>query len=154
MSRLSATLRFMKAIASIIGISSLLIVCSASGQSVSDARALFKEGKYQESLEILNFLSDSGNPEAQFDLGNLYLFGVAVKASQDKGESLWLKSCNNGFLAACTNIGQRYYSQKNYSEAKKVLIRAAEGGDTLAAKYLAEWFEKSEWQGSSSVINK
>lgn len=126
----------------------ILVGCASPG-SVEKARALYREGNHRESQAMLETLAVSGDIEAQFDLANIYALRNLDREHQDLAEAYWAKSCDGGFIASCTNLGQRCLYRKEYAKAESLLLKAGTKGNGLAARYLAELYGKEDWQGAS-----
>lgn len=126
----------------------ILVGCASPG-SVEKARELYREGNHRESEAMLESLAASGDIEAQFDLANIYALGNLGREHQDLAEAYWVKSCDGGFIASCTNVGQRCLYRNEYAKAESFLLKSGMKGDELAAKYLAELYGKEDWKGAS-----
>ena len=89
------------------------------------------------TLQELIAMSQSGDGEAQFNLGMVHLEGTGSLKNTKEG-LLWLeKSAEQGYVKAQFNMGVIYYQgsdgvKKDYTKARAWFQKAAAGGDRLA----------------------
>lgn len=83
----------------------------------------------------------SGDPEAQFTLGNMYLRGTGVEFDPEKGVQLLKKAANQGHVSAMFNVACCCYSGTGVPEdritAAIMFRKAADMGDLDALNNLA-----------------
>lgn len=57
------------------------------------------------AVELLRQAADSGDPEAQFELGRLYERGIGVKQDVDRATALYRQAADRGFADAINDLG-------------------------------------------------
>jgi TPR repeat protein len=94
-------------------------------------------GRPEEAFRLLQSEAEAGSPDAQFELGRMYLSGVGVPQNEVQG-ILWLRrSADAGFAAAQTVLGVGLIAgtaglTKDPTEGRRLLERAAEHGIGVA----------------------
>ena len=76
-----------------------------------------------ERIEELIKLAESGDVEAQFNLGDMYLNGWGVSQNYTEAAKWYRKAAEQGFAGAQVNLGYMYNNgqgvAQDYSEAVK-----------------------------------
>lgn len=104
---------------------------------INDAYELLKAKQYDKALAMLVPMAESGDPVAQFYVGNAYYDGLGVSADKAKGIKWLVKAATQGSVPAQRRVGLIYLDdQKNPTEAELWLSKAADGGDLSAAGIL------------------
>jgi TPR repeat protein len=114
------------------------LVClqSAVADPVADARTAIMEGHYERAAEVLHPAAVSGNPTAQFILGNLYRRGTGVREDARTAALWYERAAQQGHLDAQMTLGELYYAgegvPRNLATAQGWFRRAALSGRDLA----------------------
>ncbi len=139
-------------------------------------RSMFSCGRVTpDELEELVKQAESGDEEAQFKLGEMYLFGESIVPKDYLKAAKWLRqAAEQGHAEARFNLGYMYYDgegvAQDYAEAAKWFRLAAEDGiagaqynlgvaydkgQGVAQDYAkaAEWYQKAAEQGHASAQN-
>lgn len=66
-------------------------------------------GDYSEALRLLQPLAEHGNAEAQFQLGQMYVFGEGVPKDLEEGFRWVRRAAEQGHAKARFQLGQMYY---------------------------------------------
>ena len=156
----------------------LLILLAAFGgypamaQSWNEVMEWYNAGDYPAALEGFKKFADQGDPDAQFNLGKMYLTGEGIP--QDYAEAVrWFRlSADQGNSAAQYNLGLMYHDgldvPQDYLEARKWFRLSADQGGPGAQFYLgflysrgldvprdyaeaARWYRLSADQGNSDA---
>jgi TPR repeat protein len=89
--------------------------------------------------------AEQGYAPAQYDLGDLYLFGNGVPVDYEQGILWFGKAAEQGDSAAQFKLGEIYwkgeYAPKNYALAASSYRKAAERGNPDGQAVLAELYE-------------
>lgn len=97
-------------------------------------------GDDRSALLLLTPLADSGNPEAQYWLADLYENGLGVHRDMSTALSLLEKSAQQGFVPAERRLGELYLNgdqtMQDFAKAASWLHKAAAGGDGAAQRDL------------------
>ena len=102
------------------------------------------EEKFKEALPLAN----SGNTEAQYDVGEMYERGRGVNKDMAQAFKWYLKSAEQGNTKGAFRAGLAYLKgegvEKNLDEALKWLEKSAEKSYERANYYLGVMYEKGE----------
>ena len=94
-----------------------------------------------ESIESIQNSAFTGNPQAQYELGQMYEFGRGVGQDYTVAMKWYIESANQNYAAAQYAIGLLYEHGRgvevNVSTAAEWYTKAAEQGDTWAINNLA-----------------
>lgn len=110
-----------------------------------------KKKDYALALRELTPLSEKGDPEAQFWLGWMYLYGKGTKKDTQIAMKYFQKSANQGYADSQERLGYVYSMgsnvEKNLKEAIKWYRMAAEQGNDDAQYALGEAYIYGEERG-------
>lgn len=121
-------------------LSLLLAVTSLATLAATKARddnftvgvELYSEDHYSAAAEAFQKSADKGNPEAQFNLGLMYLNGQGVAQDYRQAFSLFTESAEQGNARAQVNLARMYAKGKgvvaNYDKAIPWFTKAADQG--------------------------
>ena len=101
---------------------------SVAAGPLEDADAARQRGDYATAKSIIQPLADQGYPRAQYEIGNLYLFGQGVPQSYAEALKWYRKAAEQGYPRAQLDLGWMYQydtSVLNYAEAVKWYRKAA-----------------------------
>jgi TPR repeat protein len=97
-----------------------------------DALAALADGRYRSAVKEFKRLAREGHPDAQYQLGMLYLFGTGVGRDVTQG-IVWLKrSANNGSYLAANELGQIYLSGQGVAQDEQEAMKWLEMATQLA----------------------
>ncbi|WP_402719062.1 tetratricopeptide repeat protein [Janthinobacterium rivuli] len=74
----------------------MLFSCGAYADDLSDANRLLEAQSYTQALSLYNKLASAGNAEAQFHLGEMYLYGEGVTSDVSAAKEWFQKSSASG----------------------------------------------------------
>ena len=94
--------------------------------------ALYETGNYEQAFYQFKSLAEKGNPDAQYNLGEMYRLGKGVAGNDQQAVAWYLKAANQGHAEAQYSLGMMYRK-----------------GNGVAQDFqqAAEWFQKSANQG-------
>lgn len=100
-------------------------------------------GIYRAGIEWYQMAANSGYPDAEFDLANMYLEGSYVPKSFEKALYWFKRSAEHGSAKGQEKVGIMYENggfigKKNPIEAYKWLKLSVRGGNLVAAEELSE----------------
>ncbi len=72
---------------------------------MADARTALDAGDFKAAAEILQHLASQGDPNAQINLGMLYLEGKGVAKDEAEAAALFDQSARQGNVTAAMNLG-------------------------------------------------
>ena len=109
-----------------------LAATKARDDNFTDGVELYSEGNYSAAAEAFQKSADKGNPEAQFNLGLMYLNGQGVAQDYQQALSLLTKLAEQGNARAQVNLARMYAKGKgvvaNYGKAIPWFTKAADQG--------------------------
>jgi|GEM_PF-3814672 len=96
----------------------LIIVLAGPAHSnpPGEEEAAHDQGDYSEALRLLQPLAEHGNAEAQFQLGQMYIFGEGVPKDLEEGFRWVRRAAEQGHPKAEFQVGQMYYFGKGVPE--------------------------------------
>ena len=101
--------------------------------TVSDGVAAYEAGDYARARDEWLPYAALGNPNALYNLGQLYRMGRGVERDFEKAEEYYLRAAEKGHVGAQRNLGTLHYfgrlGQVDMEQAYKWLYRAASNGD-------------------------
>lgn len=114
----------------------LLAIGSAAAGSFEDAIKAYERGDYETAFNKFKIVAESGNADAQVNVGAMYANGEGVEQNFDEALK-WLRlSAEQGNAAAQNRLGAMYDDgqgvAQNFEEAAKWYRRSAEQGNTGA----------------------
>jgi len=92
----------------------------------------WSSGDYARAIGEWQPLADSGDADAQFNLGQAYKLGRGVPQDMDRARSLFQNAADQGHLQAEANYGLMLFQEGNREEAMPYIIRAADRGEPRA----------------------
>lgn len=110
--------------------------------SLSKARALDKEGEEIQATYWYQRAAESGDIDAQLELGKRLEFGLGT--SKDKGKAIYWykKSASKGSYMAQYNLAVLYEKSKELDLARQWFQLASMNGHTASQSNLAYYYEK------------
>jgi len=117
---------------------------------IDDALEQAQLGKFNEAVEIISPLAESGNAEAQYYLAKLYMFPDALN-EPELGMEWMTKSAYNDnptaqfFLAMLVCNGWITETIENIVECVYWLERSLDAGNDKALPYLGVLYENEHW---------
>ena len=102
----------------------------------------------QKALEETRKAAESGNPEAQFQLGNTYYLGKGGKADTEKAKLWFEKAAQQNHVEAQANLGVLLYmgatQEKDIANAVEWFQKAALQGHAGARKHLGILYDTGQ----------
>lgn len=104
----------------------LLYDAAKKGKSTSESEQILAQAfllgsgvpkNYRKALQWYQIASESGNKEAQNELGFMYFVGNGVEQDVDKGGEYFLKAAYNGLAIAQYNVGIMYSTGRGVNES-------------------------------------
>ena len=129
----------------------LLLIAGLTGECQADLSSgldAVKSSQWGKALAIFRPIAIKGDPDAQVNLGNLYMRGLGV--AQDYGlAAVWYeKAARQGHVTAQEKLGIMFYwglgRPPNHAEAAQLFLKAAEQGSPGAAIILADLYERGD----------
>jgi len=91
-------------------LSLVLFATVVAAQTMEDAGRLYEKGDYKGAVAVLEKMSGQGNAEAQYELGAVYMKGVAgVPQNTAKGIALWESAAAKGLPIAQFVLGTELF---------------------------------------------
>ena len=139
-------------------LTSLLTLCLMNSLAQADlAKGLeaVEKGHWQTALAEFKPLANRGDPNAQVDLGNLYMRGLGVEQDYGIAYEWYAKAAHQGHATGQNKLAlMLYYGlgiKENHTEAASWFLKAAEQGDPAAAMVVAELYDKGDGVPASKI---
>ena len=108
------------------------VAAPLSGQSVKAGIDAWQRADYAGAIAIWRPLAETGDADAQFNLGQAYRLGKGVPLNLGAAQSWFERAANSGHLDAQTTLGLLLFQNGNQPEGIKWLRKAAEQGEPRA----------------------
>jgi hypothetical protein len=116
----------------------LAAICGAAFWWLAHKKA--DEQKLAAQAKALRVLAEQGNAQAQYRLGNVYLYGQGVPKDNDEALRWYRKAADQGNAAAEYGVGYMYFhglsAPQDYAEAARWCRKAADQGYVKAQSIL------------------
>ena len=122
-------MRQMGAIGAALALAALPLSLSAGVQEGVEA---WRNGDYARAVAEWQPLAETGDPDAQFNLGQAYKLGRGVPQDMQRARELFGNAAQRGHLQAEANYGLILFQDGNREEAMPYIIRAANRGEPRA----------------------
>jgi len=99
---------------------------------VQEGVEAWRGGDYARAIGEWQPLSEAGDPDAQFNLGQAYKLGRGVPQDMERARNLFGSAARQGHLQAEANYGLILFQDGNREEAMPYIIRAANRGEPRA----------------------
>lgn len=96
----------------------LLPALSVAGP-LDDGLAAFREGNYAKAFNSWKPLAESGDADAQYNVGLLYMNGLSVKKNSRTARTLFMAAAKQGQADAQYNLGLMYYEGNTVFRSNK-----------------------------------
>lgn len=100
--------------------------------------------EFSEAVEQRRAAAEKGDPEAQYQLGQMYESGIEVIKSLPAAIGLYERAAQQGHLASMEKLGSLYYKGigvgRDYKKAFGWFKQAAEGGNKESQYYLGRMY--------------
>jgi hypothetical protein len=116
-------------------IAASLVVSAAaplSAQSVKTGIEAWQRADYSKAVSIWRPLAESGDADAQFNLGQAYRLGRGVTINLGAAKTWFERAANAGHLDAQTTLGLLLFQNGDQQQGLKWLRRAADQGEPRA----------------------
>ena len=113
----------------------------------AEGKRAFKADKYDQAMQILKPLAESGHGASQYYVGRMHEKGLGVPKDETKALGWYKPAAEAGNSRAQYKVGAAYAHgvgglEKNETEAGKWFMKAAEQGSRKAAKAVAKGYKK------------
>ena len=105
---------------------------SAAGQSVKAGIDAWQRADYASAVAIWRPLAESGDADAQFNLGQAYRLGRGVPINLGAAKTWFERAANTGHVDAETTLGLLLFQNGEQPQGLKWLKQAAEKGEPRA----------------------
>lgn len=122
----------MKRIWGVLAAGAMLSLTQAASADVKAGVDAWQQGDYARAVAVWQPLAQSGDPDAQFNMGQAYKLGRGVKADPVLAIDWYRKAAKQGHARAEDNLGLLMFQQGDRAGAFPYLQRAAERGEPRA----------------------
>lgn len=122
----------MKQICGVLAAGAVLILAQPALADVKAGVDAWQQGDYAKAVAIWQPLAQSGDPDAQFNMGQAYKLGRGVKTDPSAAIDWYGKAARQGHARAEDNLGLLMFQQGDRAGALPYLQRAAERGEPRA----------------------
>ena len=122
----------MKHICGVLAAGAALILAQPALADVKAGVDAWQQGDYAKAVAIWQPLAQSGDPDAQFNMGQAYKLGRGVKTDPSAAIDWYGKAARQGHARAEDNLGLLMFQQGDRAGALPYLQRAAERGEPRA----------------------
>ncbi|MEV5031244.1 SPOR domain-containing protein [Sphingobium sp. LMC3-1-1.1] len=122
----------MKHICGVLAAGAVLILAQPALADVKAGVDAWQQGDYAKAVAIWQPLAQSGDPDAQFNMGQAYKLGRGVKTDPSAAIDWYGKAARQGHARAEDNLGLLMFQQGDRAGALPYLQRAAERGEPRA----------------------
>ncbi|APL94372.1 tetratricopeptide repeat protein [Sphingobium indicum] len=122
----------MKQIWGVLAAGTMLSLAQAASADVKAGVDAWQQGDYARAVAVWQPLAQSGDPDAQFNMGQAYKLGRGVKADPALAIDWYRKAAKQGHSRAEDNLGLLMFQQGDRAGAFPYLQRAAERGEPRA----------------------
>ena len=130
----------------------LLLLCAAmptSATRLDDAVTAMRAGDFAEAYCIMRPLADDGDPDAQYNIGWMYLNGYGLRINDNLALEWWRKAAQQGHTDASFSIGMLYSLgegevPKDTDKAIDAYLVAAEDGHDDAIIILKSLIKRND----------
>jgi TPR repeat protein len=110
-----------------------LIAEPLNASDVSDAINAMRAGNFAEAYCVLKPYAEAGDPEAQYNIGWMYLNGYGLMMNDSKALEWWQRSSDQGYTDASFSIAMLYslgegHVKKDMGKAIEYYLMAVEDG--------------------------
>ncbi|WP_246263247.1 SPOR domain-containing protein [Parasphingopyxis algicola] len=99
---------------------------------VQEGVEAWRSGDYARAVSEWQPLAETGDPDAQFNLGQAYKLGRGVPQDMERARDLFGQAADQGHLRAEANYGLILFQDGNREDAMPYIIRAANRGEPRA----------------------
>ena len=112
-------------------------------------------GHWPTALAEFKPLANQGDPNAQVNLGNLYMRGLGVEQDYGVAYEWYAKAARQGHATGQNKLAVMHYYglgvKENHAEATHWFLKAAQQGDPAAAMVIAELYDKGDGVPASKI---
>ena len=116
----------------VIGVALLAIGAGAAKADVREGVEAWRNGDYARAIAEWQPLAESGDADAQFNLGQAYKLGRGVPQDMARARDLFGSAARQGHLRAEANYGLILFQDGNRQEAMPHIVNAANRGEPRA----------------------
>ena len=112
-------------------------------------------GHWPTALAEFKPLANQGDPNAQVNMGNLYMRGLGVEQDYAMAYEWYAKAARQGHATGQNKLAVMHYYglgvKENHAEAAHWFLKAAEQADPAAAMVIAELYDKGDGVPASKI---
>jgi TPR repeat protein len=139
----------------IIGWLAAVLLAQPAAADLEKGLAAVQSGQWEKAYRQFQGSAAGGNPDAQVNLGNLYLQGLGVERSDLKAYDWYAKAARQGHAQALGKLGIMHYQglgvAEDHAAAADWFRKAAEKGNADAAMILAELYARGDGVNKSKL---
>lgn len=112
-----------------------IIALSAPQLALADVKVgidAWEQGDFKTAVANWTIPAQSGDADAQFNLGQAYRFGRGVEMNLQVAENWYRRAARQGHIRAEDNLGLILFQKKDYEHAFPILEKSASRGDARA----------------------
>ncbi len=132
----------MRSLTPIIGWLAAVLLAQPASADLEKGLAAVQSGQWDKAYQQFQRSAAEGNPDAQVNLGNLYLQGLGVEHSDLKAYDWYAKAARQGHAQSLGKLAIMHYQglgvAEDHAAAADWFRKAAENGNADAAMILAE----------------
>lgn len=132
----------MRSLTPIIGWLAAVLLAQPATADLEKGLSAVQSGQWERAYQEFQRSAAEGNPDAQVNLGNLYLQGLGVEHSDLKAYDWYAKAARQGHAQALGKLAIMHYQglgvAEDHAAAADWFRKAAEKGNADAAMILAE----------------
>ncbi|GAB6046855.1 hypothetical protein JCM19379_06780 [Methyloparacoccus murrellii] len=135
------------------GLAGLFLATGLAAADFAKGMAAVEAGDWDRALAEFRPLATRGDPDAQVNLGNLYMRGLGVEQSYENAHQWYEKAARSGQPVALGKLGLMHFyglgAQEDHAEAARWFRQAADAGNADAALILAEMYRQGDGVGAN-----
>jgi TPR repeat protein len=122
-----------------------------TSKQIETAREHVRQGRFPEAINVLLPIAESGDVEAQYELGEMYFLGADVSA--EFAHTWYSHACKQNHPEACYRAAQLSVLVGKHapSDLPELLERAARVGSVSAAHALGVYYATGDWAGPKDL---
>ena len=127
----------------------LLFSAGVTAGALDDGLAAYQAGRYEQAFNLWKPLAESGDADAEYNIGLLYMNGLGVKKNSRFARQLFMAAAEQGQADAQYNLGLMYYQGNTVFRSNKDAfnwwVKAAAQGHAPAQYNLGIMYAYGIW---------